>query len=896
MTSVELSLSNKYKQIINFNTIQSYSQNSILIGSGTINNNLIVNNNTLLNNSLSINSSLNVSGSTIINGNLSINSNLNIQGNSNINFISVNSNISISGNTNLFNLTTNSIFINGNTYISGNTTINSSLILMNINSNNLLINSSLNVSGNTKINGSLTLNSPLSITSYSLLNNLSINSNLYISNNSIIQGNTTILNNLYVSNTSILLGNNTIISSFNVSGLSLIPNFISITSDLNISNNLKLNNTYISKNLFVSSNSILNGISLNSFLIVSGNTILNNVSNNSSLFISGNSIIQSNVSINSTLNISGSAILNNLLVTNNISFNSSININTLNINNLNTSGNFVTKLPEYLYNEDAYLAGIPLWGLYRTGGIVRIRIDINPIYITLQGLNPIILYVGDSYVDPGLKTYMMVNINSTETISTYITSIIASDLGNVLNSNILIQSNNTPISNSIINTSTNRSFTITYTATSSNNLTSSITRILNVYQIPIINSIILSANQKQLNILLTGLYYYSTYYITLNGSLVISETVFNTNIIDISSLTSNLLAYTITINLKRSSGTILTSKTLTFNLDKSPPIITTTNPLNLTLFDNPIFNIYTSVSAIDLPTNNIITLEPSNIILIQDSRGNNISIPSNGLLNTLIDISYTIIYTITDSYDNNSIIPFVVNITSFPLVLNDVFYWIDANDNSTITTNNGIFISIKDKSINQITMIPYIGTPNITNNGINNLKVLDCTNGSSIWSSSKYMNSYNVTVAVVTTCFNNHTEWGCIWGHYKDGGGRDTDITIEFKDRSNIVHFQTNDDNNNVQITYPTYGTPVLYIGTLTNGTSRFFKMINLITGATTTVTGNNPLTMILQLNPIRMGSSELSNELACNYIGECMYWQRVLLDSEILIIQNYLINKWSNF
>lgn len=702
MSTFELSLVNKFQSIVNFNTIISNSQNTIFSSSGTINSNLFINGNTLLNNSASINSSLNVSGATIINNYASINSNLNISSNSNINFITVNSNISISNNTNLYNLTSNSIYINGNANITSSTTINSSLTLFNLITNNLSINSSLNVSGNTQINGSMTINSPFYVTSFSLLNNLSINTSLYVSNNSVIQGNTTILNNLYVSNNSILSGNNTILSNFNASGLSIINSFISIASNLNISN-AKLNNTVINSNLSVSSSSILNGISINSSLIVSGNSILNLVTNKSSLYISGQSVILANMSINSNLYISGSAILNNASC-NNITYKSSLYISgTSNFNNINILGNFVTKLPEYLYNTDAYINGIPLWGLYRTGGIVRVRIDVNPIYITLSGSNFITLYVGDTYIDPGLTTVMMVKTIPTETITTYITSIIASDLGEVLTSNILINSNATTISNSIINTSTNRTFTITYTSTSSTNLTSTISRIINVYLNPIINSITLSDNQKQINVSLSGQYYYSTYTITLNGAIVISETVFTSSIIDISSLTSNTLAYTITIKLKRSSGVVLASNTLTFNIDTSAPMITTSNPLILILNDNPIFNIYTSVVVIDSPTNNNISLNSSNIVLIQDSNGNNITIPSNGLLNTSLIISYTIIYTITDSIGNNSIIPFILNIRAYyqpptsglifhvnPITYNsNTNLWIDNVNNATVipTTN-----------------------------------------------------------------------------------------------------------------------------------------------------------------------------------------------------------------
>ena len=663
MSTLDLLLTNQYQDLVHFNTIQSNSKNSTMIGSCTINTNLVINGNSLLNKSLSINSSLNVNGNTYINGNISINSLMNILGNANINFVTFNSNFSVLGNTNLYNLTSNSIFISGNTTISGNSTINSLILLGNLKTNNLSL-TSFNISGYTKINGSLTINSPLIITSYSILNNLSVNSLLYISNNSIICGNTTILSNLYVSNNSILSGNNTINNNFNISGLSLILGLLSITSNLNISNNIKLNNIQILSSLYVSSSSILNGISFNSSLIVSGDSILNSLTCNSSLYISGKTLIEGNVSINSNINISGNAILNNVVVNNNVTFNSSLNISgSSNINNLNILGNLTSKLQEYYYNEDAYINGIPIWGLYRTGGIVKIRLDIQPIFISLLGINPYILYVGDTYSDPGIITTMMVNTISNETIITYITSIISSDQGEVLSSgsNILVSKLPTIISNTIMNTSIDRTFNITYTSTSSSGLISTQSRMINVYLIPTINSITL-LSQTQINVSISGQYYYSTYKITLNGTLVIGETVFTTNIIDISMLSSNTQSYTITIYLKRSSGTILCSNTLIFKIYNLTQIIKTPSPMIIYKSSNTIFNLYTSIQAIDPYTNNSIILTSSNIILIQDSYGNYLDIPSTGLLNTSNSITYTIIYTITDTNGNNNIVPFILKI------------------------------------------------------------------------------------------------------------------------------------------------------------------------------------------------------------------------------------------
>jgi hypothetical protein len=674
----------------------------------------------------------------------------------------------VSGNAYMNNLTTNSIYISGNTTISGYSTIASSILLLgNLTSNNLSINTTLNVSGNTIINGSLTLNSSFSITNNSLLNNLLVNTSLYVSNNSIFNQNLNVLN-LSVSNNTILPGNNTLNSNLNISNLSIIGT-ISTTSNLNISNNLKLNNTKLNSSLAVSSFSIFNGIALNSSLVVSGNSILNSITNNSSLYISGQSIIQGNTSINSNLNILQNAILNNTIVNNNVTFNSSLNINgNSNINNLNLKGIFTNKLPNYNFNSDAINNGVPLWGLYRTGGIVKVRLDAQPILMTLLGNNPIKLYVGDTYVDPGLNTKIMVNTISNETISTYITSIIASDLGQVLSSNIAVSNSNTTISTTIMNTTINRTFTITYTSTSSTGLTSTQTRIVNIYSIPIINTITLSTNQNQINLSLFGNYDYSTYLITLNSVIVIPETVFINNIIDISRLSSNT-SYTITINLKRLSGSNLTSNTLIFNIDKSPPIITTHNPLNLSLLNNPIFNIYTSVIVIDPPTNNTITLNSSNIILIQDSNGNNISIPSNGLLDTTNISTYTIIYTITDSNGNNSIIPFVVNITNyihynsyFTLSTNPIGNVFSDNGNTLANINSNV---IKWQSIQNIYNFTIgNGSPIYTN--IGNINCL-YFNGTYLRGSPLILN--NKSVYSLEVIFNLVTNTGYFLAKQADG-------------------------------------------------------------------------------------------------------------------------------
>ena len=251
---------------------------------------------------------------------------------------------------------------------------------------------------------------------------------------------------------------------------------------------------------------------------------------------------------------------------------------------------------------------------------------------------------------------------------------------------------------------------------------------------------------------------------------------------------------------------------------------------------------------------------------------------------------YLLTYSATDNRSStiNQIRYVYVNNST---VYSSLFFWIDPSDLNTINYNNTSIVSITDKSGTNIVLTQYTSTsiPQLKLNGINGLPVLDLTNSSSLKSINTYANSYNVTLAVVVTFFQT-TNWGVIWGHFNN---HDSDITLRNTAGSVYINWHTNNDNSNVQIPYIA-NTPVLYLATLTNGTSRWLQVINLITGNTNTISGTNSLTMTLANCPFYLGSSEVTSELALCYIGECMYWKRVLNGSELLQVKSYLYNKWS--
>jgi len=128
------------------------------------------------------------------------------------------------------------------------------------------------------------------------------------------------------------------------------------------------------------------------------------------------------------------------------------------------------------------------------------------------------------------------------------------------------------------------------------------------------------------------------------------------------------------------------------------------------------------------------------------------------------------------------------------------------------------------------------------------------------------------------------------WGSFFTHGGRDTDFAVE---RNSIVgttiHFQTANDNSSCGIAF-TVDAPVLYFGTMTNGTSRFFESFS--GGTNTTTTGTNSSTIAIGSQIVRIGKSD-ANEVCNSYIGEIIYYSNVLSTAQRQHIEGYLAWKW---
>ena len=288
------------------------------------------------------------------------------------------------------------------------------------------------------------------------MNRLFINNTCYISN--ISQINTAIMNNnnenneIYnnlsvnsiLNSQSILFENNIFTNSLNVSNQTLFNNSISNNSIINILGNTILNGSVTMNNLLQNNMVVLNNVTMNSNLNLNNFILNNNISLNSSLNITGNFVVNSNVTINSNLPS----------------------------NNLNISGQVINYMPEYLSNLSAAQGGVPLWGFYRSSGMVCIRLDIIPPVLTLLGDTSLSIAIGSQYQEPGVTA--IDNVDGI--LIPYLINIYNTSNTQILLQNIAITTNTT-IS---LDTTSENIYTLTYQATDSVGNFSQINRIINI--------------------------------------------------------------------------------------------------------------------------------------------------------------------------------------------------------------------------------------------------------------------------------------------------------------------------------------------------------------------------------------------------------------------------------
>ena len=235
--------------------------------------------------------------------------------------------------------------------------------------------------------------------------------------------------------------------------------------------------------------------------------------------------------------------------------------------------------------------------------------------------------------------------------------------------------------------------------------------------------------------------------------------------------------------------------------------------------------------------------------------------------------------------------PVSVQIPAFSLV-----QWLDASstvdmfqdtNGTSVITGNGQSIGYwRDKSGAGNHMRPHGTYPIYSASLIGSKPGINFSNSSRMLSVAKYAKSSNVTLFWVGTVTSGIASWGTLWGHFVN---HDNDVQLRNTADQAVINWHTNNDNEVCQLPYSA-SNPVLYHATMTGGTQMFLSMTSL--GKTT----EKSATMGLSWTPgdahIYAAGSEV-NENFNGYIGEVIYYQRVLPPSEITTVVSYLQRKW---
>jgi hypothetical protein len=647
---LNISSSSTFNNITSMNTF--YINNNSLFNSSVINNQNLNVLNSILNNSVYI------SNNSIIDNNLSINSNLYVSGIANFqtnlytnNINPINDSINIIGNNILIGNGISTINIPGTASFIASTQLNivDKMIVLNSNNNNtgggdignnsgILIlgtggsgfiqtspdasrflikvpndyyinyistldnDNNLLISGTTILSNDVTLLSSLNVSGNSYFNNsVSINSNLNILGVSYIYGNSTILSNLNLLSNSCILGNLTINSNLYISNNSILPSPVNLNNLLNISSYSIFNKVTINSNLNILNSLFFNNnVTINNILNISNNTIFNNSSIiSNSLNVFNNLIVNNNITCNS-LNLS-----NDLFINSNSYFNNNVNIsgntiilgNTTINSNININGNInLPYIPNYIDNGTAKAAGVPIFGWYRTGGMIKIRLDDIPPTVYLSGQSTINTSVGN-YIDPG--AYAIDNSNNI--VPVYISS--------VNNGSIIITFNNALVSGSSviiqqINSLSSGNYTTTYQATDYIGNIGYIYRIINllnnIYTYDTTNGYIYNSGFN-FNSLITSTYWYIEGWIYIKslpsrGISLIDFKQLNTNnsnqfslILDIQNANNGFVVYS-TNNISGGTGwnnsELILSRNMTLPLNNWLHFAYQKNNTNLTVYLN----------------------------------------------------------------------------------------------------------------------------------------------------------------------------------------------------------------------------------------------------------------------------------------------------------------------
>ena len=222
-----------------------------------------------------------------------------------------------------------------------------------------------------------------------------------------------------------------------------------------------------------------------------------------------------------------------------------------------------------------------------------------------------------------------------------------------------------------------------------------------------------------------------------------------------------------------------------------------------------------------------------------------------------------------------------------PAQLSGLVLWMDPTDTTTLTLSGSSVTQWRDKSVTGATFNTVNANPIYSASLINGLPGIDLTNQSGFISAATQTLTNSLTLAMILVVKSGIDAWGSFFTH----GRRNEDIALERNSISTgtTLQFQTANDNAGANITFTT-DQVALYLGTMTTGTSRFFSRFG--GGTTTTATGTNTSSIVVGSLAVRIGRSDIG-ENCDSFIGEIVYYNRVLTTAERQELEGYLTWKW---
>jgi len=228
-----------------------------------------------------------------------------------------------------------------------------------------------------------------------------------------------------------------------------------------------------------------------------------------------------------------------------------------------------------------------------------------------------------------------------------------------------------------------------------------------------------------------------------------------------------------------------------------------------------------------------------------------------------------------------------------PSDITSLAVWLDATDpiaDGTILDTNTPINTWYDKSGNDNNFTYFNARPRYKNNLFGNLPGLDFSNQAG-FTSSAFPYTIDLTIAVIVnvqSIQDNIYTWGNLFYH----GNKDVNFSLRRYGGYAIIELEASGTHNLVEDQkYWLQNETLLFYGTITAGTNVDFNMIssslsfNLKSVVPQNLNNNGTYTAFV-------GTSE-TNEASNAYIGEVVYYNKVLSENELNKLLSYLTSKW---